>query len=67
LSPAKGAVPTARSPHAASCRSTAAADGTQRVTTWKYADDVNLLLADGTPMKIPGMYLTLLRQTKTGP
>jgi hypothetical protein len=48
-------------------RQTATADGTQRVTTWKYADDVNLLLADGTPMKIPGMYLTLLRQTKTGP
>ena len=46
-------------------RQTATADGTQRVTAWKYGDDVTLLLADGTPMKIPGMYLTLLRQTNT--
>jgi hypothetical protein len=46
-------------------RQTATADGTQRVTTWKYADDITLLLADGTPMKIPGIYLTLLRQTNT--
>jgi hypothetical protein len=46
-------------------RQTASADGAQRVTTWKYSDDVILLLADGTPMKIPGMYLTLLRKTKT--
>ena len=30
-------------------------DGAQRVTSWKYADDANLILADGTPMKIPGM------------
>jgi hypothetical protein len=26
---------------------------------------VTLLLADGTPMKIPGIYLTLLHQTNT--
>jgi hypothetical protein len=44
-------------------RTTSSGDGTQRLTAWKYADDVSLLLADGTPMKIPGMYLTLLRQT----
>jgi hypothetical protein len=43
-------------------RQTATADGAQRVTTWKYADDTILLLADGTPMKIPGVYLTLQRQ-----
>jgi len=41
------------------------ADGTQRVTSWKYADDVTLMLADGSPMKIPGMMLTLMRQTKS--
>jgi hypothetical protein len=45
-------------------RQNATADGAQRVTTWKYADDATLLLADGTPMKIPGVYLTL-RQQKT--
>jgi hypothetical protein len=44
-------------------RQTASADGAQRVTIWKYSDDATLLLADGTPMKIPGMYLTLLHQT----
>jgi hypothetical protein len=42
-------------------------DGAQRVTTWKYADDVMLILADGTPMKIPGMMLTLMRQGKPSP
>ena len=36
-------------------RETATADGAQRLTSWKYADDVTLMLADGTPMKIPGM------------
>jgi hypothetical protein len=46
-------------------RQSVTADGTQRVTSWKYADDVILTLADGTPMKIPGMLLTLMRQTKT--
>jgi hypothetical protein len=49
----------------APARQTPTADGTQRVTSWKYADDVTLLLADGTPMKIPGIYLTLLHQTNT--
>jgi hypothetical protein len=39
-------------------------DGAQRVTSWKYGDDVTLILADGSPMKIPGMMLTLMRQTK---
>jgi hypothetical protein len=48
-------------------RQAATADGTQRVTSWKYADDVTLTLADGTPMKIPGMFLTLMRQTKPSP
>jgi hypothetical protein len=46
-------------------RQTASADGTQRLTLWKYGDDVTLLLIDGTPTKIPGMYLTLQRQTNT--
>jgi hypothetical protein len=45
-------------------RQTVSADGTQRLTAWKYGDDAELLLADGTPMKIPGMYLTLLHQIK---
>ena len=43
-------------------RQTATADGAQRVTTWKYADDTTVLLADGTPMKIPGIFLTLQRR-----
>ncbi len=47
-------------------RQVASADGAQRLTFWKYGDDVTLLLVDGTPMKIPGMYLTLQRQTKAG-
>ena len=42
-------------------------DGAQRVTSWKYGDDANLILADGTPMKIPGMMLTLMRQGKPSP
>ena len=48
-------------------RETATADGAQRVTSWQYADNVMLILADGTPMKIPGVYLTLLQQTKPSP
>jgi hypothetical protein len=48
-------------------RETATADGAQRLTSWKYADDVTLMLADGTPMKIPGMLVTLMRQTKPSP
>jgi hypothetical protein len=48
-------------------RETATADGSQRLTSWKYADDETLMLADGTPMKIPGMMLTLMRQTKPSP
>jgi hypothetical protein len=45
-------------------RVTATADGAQRLTSWKYTGDATLLLADGTPMKIPGVYLTLMQQTK---
>ena len=45
-------------------RQSASADGTQRVTTWKIGDDAELFLADATPMKIPGFYLTLLHQIK---
>jgi hypothetical protein len=45
-------------------RQTVTADGTQRVTTWKLGDDAELFLADATPMKIPGFYLTLLHQIK---
>ncbi len=48
-------------------RETATADGAQRLTSWKYAADVTLMLADGTPMKIPGMLVTLMRQTKPSP
>jgi hypothetical protein len=44
-------------------RQTWSADGAQRVTTWKYGDD-ELFLADATPVKIPGAYLTLLHQIK---
>jgi hypothetical protein len=40
-------------------------DGTQRITMWEYADDVTLMVVDGTPMKIPGILLMLRRQTKT--
>jgi hypothetical protein len=43
----------------------ASSDGTQRITVWKYADDVTLMVVDGTPMKIPGVLLMLRRQTKT--
>jgi hypothetical protein len=46
-------------------RDSASADGTQRLTVWKYADDINLLLVDATPMKIPGIYVTLQHQMKT--
>ena len=45
-------------------RQTVSADGTQRVTTWKLGYDAELFLADATPMKIPGFYLTLLHQIK---
>ena len=45
-------------------RQTVSADGTQRVTTWKLGNDAELYLADATPMKIPGFYLTLLHQIK---
>jgi hypothetical protein len=45
-------------------RQTVSADGTQRVTTWTIGNDEELFLADATPMKIPGFYLTLLHQIK---
>ena len=48
-------------------QATNTADGAQRVTSWKYADGATLILAVGTPMKIPGMMLTLMRQTKPSP
>ncbi len=49
---------------AAPIQQTASPDGAQRLTLWKY-DDATLVLVDGTPMKIPGMYLTLQRRTNT--
>jgi hypothetical protein len=49
----------------APAREVASSDGTQRITTWKYADDATLMVVDGTPMKIPGILLMLRRQTKT--
>jgi hypothetical protein len=42
-------------------------DGAQRLTLWKYGDEVTLMLADGTPMNIPGTILALMRQTKPSP
>ena len=39
-------------------------NGASRVMTWKYAEDVSLMLADETPHKAPGILLTLIRQTK---
>jgi hypothetical protein len=50
---------------AAPVREVASSDGAQRITVWKYADDVTLMVVDGTPMKIPGILLMLRRQTKT--
>jgi hypothetical protein len=41
-------------------RQTVSVDGMQRLTTWKYADDDELFLADGTAARIPGIYLTWL-------
>ncbi len=41
-------------------RQTVSVDGMQRLTTWKYADDDELFLADGTAAMIPGIYLTWL-------
>jgi hypothetical protein len=49
----------------APAREVPSSDGTQRITMWKYADDVTLIFVDGTPMKIPGILLMLRRQTKT--
>jgi hypothetical protein len=46
-------------------RQSFSADGAQRLTVWKFPGDLSLMLADGTPMKIPGMYLTLVHQTNT--
>jgi hypothetical protein len=46
-------------------REVPSADGAQRITMWKYADDVTLMAVDGTPMKIPGILLMLRRHTKT--
>ena len=46
-------------------RQSFSADGAQRLTVWKFPDDLSLLLADGTPIKIPGIYLTLVHQTNT--
>ena len=47
-------------------REGATADGAQRLTTWAYAEDVTIVLADGTPMRIPGIFLLLLQQKNTG-
>jgi hypothetical protein len=46
-------------------RQTVTADGTQRLTVWKYGDDASLMLADATPINLPGIYLTLMHQTNT--
>ena len=46
-------------------KQTVSADGTQRLTVWKYSDDASLFLADATPMSLPGFYLTLMHQATT--
>ena len=46
-------------------RQTVSADGTQRLTVWKYGDSASLFLADATPMSLPGFYLTLMHQATT--
>jgi len=35
-------------------------DGTQRLISWNYGDGTTLTLADGAPMRIPGLYLALI-------
>jgi len=46
-------------------RQSVTADGTQRLTVWKYADGESLMLADATPIQLPGIYLTLMRKIET--
>jgi hypothetical protein len=46
-------------------RQSMTADGTQRLTVWKYADGESLMLADATPIRLPGIYLTLMRKIET--
>jgi len=46
-------------------KQTVSADGTQRLTVWKYGDNASLFLADATPMSLPGFYLTLMHQATT--
>ena len=46
-------------------RQTLTADGTQRLTVWKYADGESLMLADATPIRLPGIYLTLMHKIET--
>jgi hypothetical protein len=41
------------------------ADGMRRLTSWKFGDEMTLFLADGTPFKAPGMYLSLVWQKIT--
>jgi hypothetical protein len=53
-------------PLGAPARQTLTADGTQRLTVWKYGDDESLMLADATPIRLPGIYLTLMRKIETG-
>ena len=41
--------------------------GERAAVKFHRATHLMLILADGTPMKIPGVYLTLLQQTKPSP
>jgi hypothetical protein len=52
-------------PLGAPARQTLTADGTQRLTVWKYGDDESLMLADATPIRLPGIYLTLMHKIET--
>jgi hypothetical protein len=54
-------------PLGAPARQTLTADGTQRLTVWKYGDgdDESLMLADASPIRLPGIYLTLMHKIET--
>jgi hypothetical protein len=56
---------TSRMDLGAPAREAFSADGAQRVTYWKYADELVVVLADATPVKIPGIYLVLRHEKNT--
>ena len=56
---------TSRMDLSAPAREAFSADGAQRVTYWRYADELVVVLADATPVKIPGIYLVLRHEKNT--